>query len=187
MSIAAEVQHTLKNILSRRCDVTVLATRQRSKFEHWLKFELAAALSTKPGIQRLTLEDAFPQGGGRCDLSLETNEGKWYVELKTSNTNWRVQGVENKTRPITKNVSGIISDIEKLRARCLPAKGIAAFVLFPIPTRIWDHERSKLLYHLRRIEDEAKIVKGVLSDSAEFIQLDSEFGIALFVVEVVVV
>jgi len=181
--VVARVRNSLKEILTCRRDVTMLAAKQKSKFEHWLKFELAAALSRDIVVPRL--EDPFPQSSARSDLSLEVGGHKWYVELKTANTNWRAQGVEEKTRPITMNISGIINDIHKLRDKCPPAKGIAAFVLFPVPTRIWEQERSKLLYHLRRIEDEGRIARGTLSDNAEFIPLDSELGMALFVVEVV--
>ena len=39
-------------------------------------------------------------------------------------------GVENKTRPITKNITSIIEDAIKLKSH--KGKGIIAFVLFPI-------------------------------------------------------
>jgi len=183
--VVMRVREALKEILVRRQDVIMLAARPKSKFEHWLKFELGVALSAAPGIQNLKLEEPFPRSSERSDLSLEVNGSKWYVELKTANTNWQAQGVEEKTRPITKNISSIISDIEKLRTKCLSSSGIAAFVLFPVPTRIWKHEPEKLLYHLQRIEDACKITKGTLLEEAEFIVLDPEFGIALFVVQVI--
>lgn len=185
IDIPTEVKNVLKDILTRRQDVTILAARQRSKFEHWLKFELAVSLSISPHVQNLRLEDSFPSSSGRCDISFMAGRDKWYIELKTSNVNWRAPGLEDRTRPITRNIDGIIADIKKLRAKCSPAKGIAAFVLFPIPVRIWQEERNKLSYHLDRIENECQLDKGELFGNADFVPLDSEFGMTLFVVEVV--
>jgi hypothetical protein len=175
------IRVTLKEIASRRHDVVLLAARQRAKFEGWLKFELAAALSTQSKIQNLALEK--PYSNTLADLAFEADGATCYVEIKTANFNWRAVGVENKTRPVTKNISGIIEDIRKLRRGCPPAKGVIVFVLFPIPTRVWEQERDKLLYHLQRIENEGNWPK--LIDYADFVTLDREFGVALFTIEVV--
>ncbi len=35
-----------------------------------------------------------PDTSDRCDLSIQASDGKWYVELKTPNTNWRGDGLE---------------------------------------------------------------------------------------------
>jgi hypothetical protein len=177
------VRAILKDIVVGRRDVMMLATRQRAKFEGWLKFELAAALSSLDGIHRVVLEDRYITGG-RADLSFEVRGTTWYVEMKTANVNWRADGVESKTRPVTMNVSKIIDDIAKLREKCPPSKGLAVFAFFPVPTRIWGSERDKLLYHLYRIERESGLVENALIRNSDFVVLDEHFGIALFVVEV---
>jgi len=69
--------------------------------------------------------------GERFDLSFFYDCNRYHVELKTANSNWRMPGVYNKTRPIKKNIAGIGNDARKL-SHC-SGQGIVAFVLFPIP------------------------------------------------------
>ncbi len=157
---------------------------QRAKYEGWLKTELAAALALHEGVKTVDIEPPYPRGG-RADLSFQVDRTTWYVELKTSNTNWRAGGLENKRRPISRNISRIIADIAKLREKCPPAKGLMVFTLFPVPTRIWNHDRAQLSYHLRRIERESDLPHGSLLDHAHFVPLDPHFGVCLFVVEAV--
>lgn len=110
-----------------------IAVRQRAKFEGWLKFELAT-VAEKHGAQSVEVETASDERNSsseRSDLSFLFNGHRYAVELKTANSNWRMPGVRNKTRPITKNISGIVRDARKL-SRC-SGQGIVAFVLFPIP------------------------------------------------------
>jgi hypothetical protein len=105
-----------------------LAASQRAKFENWLKFELAAC-AAKQGAGELALEP--PSGpGSRADLGFTYKRHRYYIELKTVNTNWRMEGVQSKTRPITKNIQGVVDDVRKLK-HC-PGRGLVAFVLFPI-------------------------------------------------------
>ena len=59
------------------------------------------------------------------------------------------------------------------------------FTLFPVPTRIWDHERESLDYHLRRIERESGLAKNTLMRNSDFVVLDKQFGVALFVVKAI--
>jgi len=178
------VRSVLKGIALSREAVLLLAAQQRAKFEGWLKFELATALASRGDIRNVTLEAPYGTGD-RADLSFETNGTTWYIEIKTANTNWRAPGLENKTRPVTKNVLGIITDITKLRGKCPPSKGLAVFAFFPIPTRIWEHEQEKLLYHLHRIERECSLSENTLIKNADFITLDEQFGVAFFVLQVV--
>jgi hypothetical protein len=180
--IAETVRAVLVKLASNRKDVMLLATRQRAKFEGWLKFELAAALASQVDIRNVTLEAPYSTQG-RADLSFEANGATWYIEIKTTNTNWRAPGLEDKTRPVTRNVDGIITDIAKLREACPPSKGLAVFAVFPVPTRIWEGDREELLFHLRRIEDECKLTANILIDNASFVRLDEHFGVAFFVLE----
>lgn len=178
------VRQFLNNILLQRNDVAILACKQRAKFEGWLKFELAAALVENEEVTQVVLEDSYSTTG-RSDLSVIYQKVKWFVEMKTANTNWRAIGLENVTRPVTRNIDGIIDDIKVLKLKCPPDKGIAVFVIFPIPVRIWDFETNKLTYHLHRIEEGTGLTKGSLLLNADFIDVTDKFGIGSFVVEVV--
>lgn len=109
-----------------------IALRQRAKFEGWLKFELASQ-ARRSEASNVTVEAAFDTTNSqyRSDVAFAWNDTDYAVELKTVNTNWRMPGVDNKTRPITKNIAGIIADARKLEMAA--AEGLVAFVIFPIP------------------------------------------------------
>lgn len=169
-------------LLSRRTDVLLLACRQRAKFEGWLKFELASALAAQPAVQNVVLEDCYPSGR-RSDISFCLNSITWYLELKTPNVNWRASGIENRTRPITKNIDSLIGDVRKLQQDCASQNGLALFCLFPIPDRIWKLERVKLSYHIDRIEQDCQLAPGSMIASAEYTSITDEYGICTFVVQ----
>tara|TARA_R110001606_G_scaffold313728_1_gene460348 strand:+ start:1435 stop:1986 length:552 start_codon:yes stop_codon:yes gene_type:complete len=114
------------DIIENRCQLLALAFAQRSKFEGWLKFELAS-LAHQNGFQDVKFENAH--ANGRSDFSIRHNETVHHVELKTANTNLRMIGVRDMSKPITKNLSGIALDIQKLKA----VGGYSVSVLFPIP------------------------------------------------------
>lgn len=179
----ALVRDCVVSIITQRKDVLRLASKHRAKFEHWLKFELAAALARKDGISCVQPEKPYPKKG-RSDVAFETKAGGCCVELKTGNTNWRVEGVVSKTRPITENISGIIDDITKLRRCCGEALGLAVFVLFPVPKTIWEDDKSTLPQHLRRIESKARLARGCLKEDAKFVPIEPKYGVVVFVVEV---
>jgi hypothetical protein len=183
-NIPEMIKSTLQEIIARRWDVMMLAARQRAKFEGWLKFELAAALSIRNDIQSVDLETQYTTGG-KSDLSFKVDGTTWYIEMKTANVSWRADGLESKIRPITRNVSGVIDDIAKLREKCPPSRGLMVFTLFPVPTRIWDHERERLEYHLHRIERESGLTRNMLIDNSDFVMLDEQFGLVFFVLEAV--
>ena len=161
-----------------------MACQQRAKFEGWLKFELAAALTHCSDFTNITLEDGYPKGG-RSDLSFFYKGVKWFVEMKTANTNWRAEGLESITRPVTRNIDGIIEDILILEQKSYPSKGIAIFVLFPVPVFIWKVETGKLTFHLQRIGNETSIPRNTITNNANFVQLTEQFGICAYVIEVV--
>jgi hypothetical protein len=116
-------------VLEAHPDVLAIALRQRAKFEGWLKLELAAAVE-KNGYTAVELETPLPTNRGeRADLGFHHSGEKYVVELKTPNSNWRFQGIENRTRPITKNIKSIIDDVEKLQK---VKNSMVLFTLFPI-------------------------------------------------------
>lgn len=50
----------------------------------------------------------------RADVTFHDGNERDDVELKTPNTNWRIPGILNKHRPITKNFAGVVKDARKL-------------------------------------------------------------------------
>jgi hypothetical protein len=115
--------------------------RERSKFEGWLKVELCDSLFRR-------FKDVCPEKE-RVDVSFD----KWGIELKTVNTNLRYKGVVYKTRPITKNTSGVIEDIEKLQKLKFNNKAVL-FLVFPA-----EHEDKYWQIQLQRIRKHLSDVK----------------------------
>jgi len=146
------IRDWIVEILQQRCTLLAIAVRQRAKFEGWLKFELAAS-AEKHGAQSVEVESASDESNStheRSDIRFCFNNVRYDVELKTPNSNWRMPGVHNKTRPITKNVAEIVSDAQKLCRS--PSQGIVAFVLFPIPPK-----DDRWIEYLKRISAELEI------------------------------
>lgn len=114
------------DIIRQRREIVGLAVAQRAKFEGWLKFELADAARLS-GATNIRFEPTLSLG--RADLSFDLKGVACIVELKTPNTNYRMAGALNRTRPITKNIDSIIVDAQKL-TRC--GGGVIAFILFPL-------------------------------------------------------
>jgi hypothetical protein len=76
--------------------------RQRAEFEGWLKFELADRIE-EAGYSFVEVEaKGWTREKTDIDFYDSENEIQYSVELKTSNTNWIVKGVESKGQPITK-------------------------------------------------------------------------------------
>lgn len=123
-----------------------IAVRQRAKFEGWLKLELAAYIETIGGEQVRLEAPLGTRKDSRCDLSFSFAGIRYNVEIKTPNTNWRLEGVEDKHRPITQNIKGITRDVTKLQKTS--DHGLMAFVLFPVPCGDSRWER-----YLKRIEE----------------------------------
>ena len=142
-----QLQRWIIEILQAHPTVMNVALRQRAKFEGWLKFELAAA-AAENGASEVVIEAGYD--AGRADLSFQYRGDTYYIEMKTPNTNWRIIGIESKHRPITKNISAVAGDAEKLKS--CPGRGILVFVLFPIPQHDirWRH-------YLQRIADGARL------------------------------
>lgn len=132
MSPVGKIRTIVSQILEERKSLLLLACKQRAKFEGWLKFEIACALKHDPDFLNVIIEDNYPNFG-RSDLSFIYNAEKYFIEMKTANTNWRDEGLEIKTRPITRNIKGIIKDIKKITEYNSLAHGIMIFIIFPIP------------------------------------------------------
>jgi hypothetical protein len=181
--LESEIQDLIRNILERRKDVTYLACQQRAKFEGWLKFELAVMLHQSSDYRNVILEDCYSTNG-RSDISFEQDGGKWFIEMKTANTNWRTENIENLHRPVTKNMAGIVEDILVLRENCAPARGMAVFCIFPIPFYLWKIKREKLNYHLSRIESDGMLPQNILIDGVQFVEIGESFGICTLVTAV---
>ena len=176
------ILRALENIFNQNPEIARLACQQRSKFEGWLKFELAGALINQSGFARICLEDNY-DSNGRSDISLEFHGQKWHIEMKTANANWRIEGVESKTRPITRNMQSIVEDIDVLKQKSKPFRGMAVFCIFPVPERIWK-SRIELNNHLQKIEKACDFAEETLIRSANYIQVTSTFGICAFSVAV---
>lgn len=147
----ATVREWISEILIQHESLLRIALRQRAKFEGWLKFELAA-FAEKNGAESVEVESSNNSGSTqtRSDITFYFEDVRYDIELKTPNSNWRMPGVYNKTRPITKNVAGIVQDAIKLR-NC-SERGIIAFVLFPVPPG-----DSRWIEYLNRISTQLEI------------------------------
>ena len=122
------VRKGIVEILEENSSLLKIPVRQKAKFEGWLKFELAHWLENQ-GASYVEVESKVDYRRDRTDITFYHNNEPCSVELKTPNTNWKITGVTNNVRPITKNIQSIIDDAEKLNSTF----GVVAFVLFPIP------------------------------------------------------
>jgi hypothetical protein len=135
--------------ISAHLELMAIAVRQRAKFEGWLKFELAA-LAEASGYPVEVECSSNEASLSRSDLMFLKDGARWDVELKTCNTNWRMAGVLDLTRPITKNIASIVGDARKLKDA--KGNGVVAFCLFPVP--IGD---DRWTGYLKRIGDDLGI------------------------------
>lgn len=116
------------------------AVEQRSKFEGAFKIALIERL------QMLGIK-AIPEKN-RVDISWSTNSGDTLIELKTANTNFIYSPCIKVTRPITQNISDILSDIYKLK-RLQFSEAYIIFIVFPCSSN-----DSNWNYHLNKIKKE---------------------------------
>ena len=96
----------------------------------------------------MLVEAQYSHSKSRADVSVEHNGTQYSIELKTPNTNWKIEGVQSKNRPITKNINSIINDVFKLE----DSNGIIAFVFFPIPLK-----DARWRSYVQRIIDETEV------------------------------
>ena len=114
--------------------------KERSKFEGWVKVELVDTL-------RKHFSDVRPEKN-TIDICFKD----WALELKTVNTNYRFPGVQNKHRPITKNVESVIEDIQNLAKVKLINKGVV-YIVFPVQAddENWMIHQQKIDKHLSKL------------------------------------
>lgn len=156
----------IKEIVDSNKDVITLACRGRSKFEGWLKFEIARRF-LKKGFE------VFPEHG-RFDIAIsDESKDEFVVELKTANISYRIKGIENKTRPGTKNFKSIEGDIEKIKRS--GKNGKAVFVVFPVPL-----EDERYLQSIKRVENRTEV-----KIRSEFYKVNENYGIVLCESEVI--
>ena len=117
--------------------------KNRSKFEGWFKVELCDILSKYTN-------NIIPEKD-RIDIVFD----EWALELKTSNTNYRYTGVENRSRPITKNVNSIIKDIQDLKRNENYDKRAVVFIIFPLSkdTSAWNTHILKISSELQELKE----------------------------------
>lgn len=125
---------------------------QRAKFEGWLKVELGRGL-VQMGYE-VTLESPVPGTQSRADLGVIADDNT-LIMLKTVNTNYRFPDVWQRTRPITKNISGVAEDVVKLQHRIGEDVGLAVPVVFPLSK---NHRVSFEVYLKRVVSAGARLV-----------------------------
>jgi hypothetical protein len=129
------LQNELLPKLTSNRGLSVFANH-RAKFEGWLKAELIDCLQRNELHPRPEID--------HIDVTFD----HWAIELKTINTSYRYPDCRhllNRTRPITMNIDGVISDIQKLRRRRIKHAAVI-FVVFPLRSG-----NNKWEVHLRRI------------------------------------
>ena len=156
----------LKDIASKNKTVIRLACKGRSKFEGWLKFEIAKKLAEE------RLEVSLEKN--RFDIAVSDKKNDdFIIELKTANMNYRIRGIENKHRPVTKNFKGISQDIEKIKRS--GKKGKVVFVVFPIPVN-----DGRYLKRIERVQKNTGVY--IIQN---FQHIENNYGIALCESEVI--
>jgi hypothetical protein len=157
-----------------------IALRQRAKFEGWLKIELAHALEDRGAS--VSLEAGVPGTRYRADVRATLpGPEEAYIMLKTVNTNFRFSGISSLTRPITKNIRGVIEDVSKLRASASEAPRLVIFPVFPVAAGIPIRE-LQLKRYITRIKSSGGSIEreGFLTPSGS----DGSWGIAWFIARV---
>ena len=155
----------IENIVKNNKDVIEIACKQRSKFEGWLKFELIRIL-----IENFDIIIEKTVENYKIDLAITDNKGEeLYVELKTCNTSYKIDGVIDKSKPITKNINNIIKDVNKLKQ--LNNKGKVVFIVFPLPP---DKINEFIEQHLKKIEKDTGI-----KINHKFHELNKSYGILI--------
>ena len=122
------IRKGIVEIIADHMPLLRIPIRQKAKFEGWLKFELANYLEEK-GMKNVEVESKAFFRRDRTEITFFNDGEPYSIELKTPNTNWKLKGVSESCRPITKNLESIVADAKKLNSN----NGIVAFVLFPVP------------------------------------------------------
>ena len=114
----------------------------RSKFEGWLKVELAAIL-------RERFRSVVPEKN-RVDLVTDD----WAFEVKVADASYRHPRAVPKSRPITESVRSVVEDAWKLRGLSGCKHKAVIFAALPMPGRsleAWRAHLSKIRRELREL------------------------------------
>ena len=114
---------------------------KRAKFEGWLKVEVIDILCNYSS-------NVIPEKD-RIDIVFDN----FAIELKTMNTSYKFEGVENKTKPLSKNIQALLKDIKKLKQVNYSQK-VILFIVFPL-----DDNNIFWRKHLYKIKDNVSVLK----------------------------
>jgi hypothetical protein len=119
--------------------------KNRAKFEGWFKVELCDILSKY--TNNITPEK------NRIDIVFDN----WALELKTLNTNYRYINIENKIRPITKNIRDVLNDISSLKINNFYKNRAVVFIVFPLSLekhkKKWERHIAKIRVELTELKE----------------------------------
>ena len=152
------IRNAISEILLSRKELIKIPLRQKAKFEGWLNFELALKLQ-QIGMNSVQVETKAKYERSRTDITFWDKYEYYRIELKTPNTNWKINGIAKTSRPITKNINWIIENAVKLNSE----DGIVAFVLFPIPL-----DDNSWVKYIDRINNKTGIDLSVENNCQEF-------------------
>lgn len=133
----------LKFKLEKHNGLSVFAKR-KAKFEGWLKVELCDSLLKY-------FKDIVPENN-RIDICFLD----WAIELKTINTNMSWAGVGSRRAPISKNIRGVLKDINKLKKISVKNKAVL-FIAFPAKENgtNWLNHYKEIKKELPKVESRA--------------------------------
>ena len=131
--------------------------KERAKFEGWFKVEICNVLAELGKKIAIIPEKGYNKNKNyRIDLEIKYGECIGLIELKTINTNYKYEGVTEKTKPITDNVDDVIKDINRLKEIIDPntenISGYVIFIVFPL-----EEENINWEKHLNKIKELAEI------------------------------
>jgi len=182
---ASIIGECLEDLLKR--PVLEVAIRQRAKFEGWLKIELAYALEKRGASVKLEAELPREQNdqGLRVRADIQAKfPGDYisYIMIKTNNTNFRFPDIVSYHRPITKNITKTIEDLDKLRPISDRAIPFVVFPFFPVAASA-EKRLEQVSMHLTRLLENGRLVKEgfVIPPSSS-----GDWGIAWYIVSPIV-
>lgn len=109
----------------------------RSKFEGWLKVELIDTMidsNVKPEVKLI-----------------DVSNDNIAIELKSVNTSYKYNNVDDGFRPVTYNIDSVLADIRSLKQKSFDDKFVV-FTVFPLNP---EHKAWKK-YHIHRIQSEVE-------------------------------
>ena len=123
-----KLQQWITDILYKHPEVIELALKKRSKFEGWLKLELAAKAIQQHDISHVAVEETYGPNNYKADLSFQFDGNIYYIEMKTPHRiGWMVK-----------------EDTRKLKT--CEGQGILVFALFPVPHNNTDWQQDCQLW-----------------------------------------